>query len=863
MDRACTFRPTIGIIFLYLAGFSLLGASPARSAGVFYVDNSSGACSDAGPGTEAAPYCTISAAVLAHHGMGTTIYVKPGTYREQVNVPLSGQAGNPFVIQALGGPVIVDGADDFSSPGLWVHYSGDVYLCASETWTLSQVFKDGVRLSPSAADPVFLPADSYIWVQGEGLYVNIRGDNPGTHQLLAGRRQYGFLAPGRNYLTIDGFTILHSELRGIQLNNACTNVTLSHNTVRFAFRYGIQAVGGSSDIFDDNTVSDCGDHGIMLLNGVTGSTLQDNESARNAQPYGHAANGIYLFNCPSNVIQDNRTHDNQDSGIQVESGSDFCIVRGNRSWNNGDHGFDNINANSNGYESNDSFGNVNNGFSMDGSSTGIWMYNCIGADNGLDSKQFDLFVSSGSATGFSSNYNIFWNSTPQAPIKFISTQYLTVEAFSAASGLDSNSVQADPAFVNPWSGNFQLTAGSPAIDAANSGSPNWSATDAAGLPRVDDPNAIDTGIGPISYGDRGALELEGGPAVIRPNASMVITPGSGTEPLPVTIDASGSNDSDGSIVSYFFDFGDGITQGPQASPSASHTYSAGTWRARLIVTDNNGAAGSAWVLLDVAHGSPVNLAHNSSFEQNLDGWDAFGASSLLIVPGGHQGANALQMTGTGSTLASFGVNDHNDWVRSVQVAGTRFRFSAWVMSASNTGLAKLSVNEYVLATGEPVGSVVSTAVTLSPAWQQISVDYVAARAGTTLDFQVRDFPAALGEVFLTDDISIYNLGPTTLSAGEPGGALSMAPMLYPSPLRTASTLRFATSRSGRLRVDILDIAGRRVRQLIDEPQAAAGVHQLSVSRGAGRDGPALGPGVYFYRVADVDGVRSGRFVVLR
>ena len=863
MDLARRTRPTFGIIFLYLAGFTLLAAAPARSAGVFYVDNSGGSCSDAGPGTEAAPYCTISAAVLAHHGAGTTIYVKPGTYREQVNVPLSGTAGSPFVIQALGGPVIVDGADDFSSPGQWVQYSGDVYLCATETWTLSQVFMDGVRLNPSAADPVFLPANSYTWVQGEGLYVNARGDNPGTHQLLAGRRQYGFLAPGRNYLTIDGFTILHSELRGIQLNNACTNVTLTHNTVTFAFRYGIQAVGGSTDLIEGNTVSDCGDHGIMLLNGVTGSTIQNNESARNAQPYGHAANGIHLFNCPSNVVQNNRAHDNQDTGIQIESGSNYCVLRQNRSWNNGDHGFDNVNASVNVYEGNDSFGNFSNGYSVEGNSTATSIYNCISVDNGLDSKQFDLWVDQSSVTGFSSDYNIFWNSTPQAPIKYMSTQYLTVSAFSAGSGLDSNSVQADPAFVNPWSGNFQLTASSIAIDAANSATPYWSATDAAGQPRVDNLATPDEGIGPITYGDRGALELQNGATVIRPNASMVITPGTGTEPLPVTIDASGSSDPDGSIASYFFEFGDGATQGPQASPIASHTYSAGNWRATVIVTDNVGAAASAWVLLEVGAGSPYNLVLNPSFEQNTNGWDRFGASAIQIVPGGHDGANALQMTGTGTTKASFGVNDHNDWVHSVPVAGTRYRFSAWVMSPSSTGLAKLSVNEYVLATGEPVGSALSTAVTLSPTWQQISLDYITNRIGTTLDFQIRDFPVALGEVFMTDDISIYNLGITTLSAGEPGGALSMAPMLYPSPMRTASTLRFATSRPGRLRVEILDLAGRRVRQLIDEPQASAGVHLLSVSRGAGRDGPALGPGVYFYRVADLDGVRSGRFVVLR
>src|SRR5207247_963506 len=48
------------------------------AAGTFYVDTSNPACSDLGPGTEAQPYCTISAALADHAGPGTAIIVKPG-----------------------------------------------------------------------------------------------------------------------------------------------------------------------------------------------------------------------------------------------------------------------------------------------------------------------------------------------------------------------------------------------------------------------------------------------------------------------------------------------------------------------------------------------------------------------------------------------------------------------------------------------------------------------------------------------------------------------------------------------------------------------------------------------------------------
>jgi hypothetical protein len=532
------------------------------------------------------------------------------------------------------------------------------------------------------------------------------------------------------------------------------------------------------------------------------------------------------------------------------------------SWHNGDHGFDDINSTGVTYIGDDAFGNFRDGFSFDGTSPNAHIENCIAAENGLISQRFDLWVSIASADSFTSDYNIFWNSTSQPIIKHVTTQYVSLPVFSATTGQDTHSIQFDPAFMNPWAGDFRLVSGSIAIDNGDADAPGWADRDAAGKPRVDDPSSPNLGVGPIAYGDRGALEFPATQVVVRPLASMVVTPNIGSEPLPVTVDASGSSDTGGGIVTYTFDFGDGTTQGPQASAFATHTYAAGNWTMTLTVTNQEGAARATWVLVLVGSSSPPNLVLNSSFEQDLSGWAPYGAAVLALVPGGYDGVQSVQMTGTATDYAVFGINDHNNWVHSVPVIETHYRFSAWVMSPSSTGQAKLSVSEFVLTTGEQVGSAISTGVTLSPAWQQITMDYIAARQGTTLDFHVRDDPVAIGEVFQTDAIVINDLGPTVTGVGSPAASSSLAPMLYPSPLRTASTLRFATSRPGRLRVEILDLAGRRVRQLINEPQAVTGVHQLSVSRGAGRDGPALGPGVYFYRVADVDGIRSGRFVVL-
>ena len=82
-----------------------------------------------------------------------------------------------------------------------------------------------------------------------------------------------------------------------------------------------------------------------------------------------------------------------------------------------------------------------------------------------------------------------------------------------------------------------------------------------------------------------------------PNAVVSATPTSGVGPLTVSFTGSGSNDPDGSIVSYAWTFGDG---GSSAAQNPSRTYSTpGTYTARLTVTDNRGGIGTAQVQIVV------------------------------------------------------------------------------------------------------------------------------------------------------------------------------------------------------------------------------------------------------------------------
>jgi PKD repeat protein len=80
-----------------------------------------------------------------------------------------------------------------------------------------------------------------------------------------------------------------------------------------------------------------------------------------------------------------------------------------------------------------------------------------------------------------------------------------------------------------------------------------------------------------------------------PVASLLVSPSSGEAPLNVTLDASGTTDTDATPVdTYAFDFGDGSSAPSGASPSAAHTYTAaGTYTATVTATDTAGNSSQA------------------------------------------------------------------------------------------------------------------------------------------------------------------------------------------------------------------------------------------------------------------------------
>ena len=121
---------------------------------------------------------------------------------------------------------------------------------------------------------------------------------------------------------------------------------------------------------------------------------------------------------------------------------------------------------------------------------------------------------------------------------------------------------------------------------------------------------------------------------IPPSAVIESSQAVGEAPLTVTFDGAKSQDTDGSIISYLWHFGDGS----QAATGESTTYRytvAGTYNASLTVTDNQGATDTTT--------TPVLIQQSTSLNQ---------APTARLITSSTEGAAPLTVTFDGSSSSA-------------------------------------------------------------------------------------------------------------------------------------------------------------------------------------------------------------------
>ena len=183
--------------------------------------------------------------------------------------------------------------------------------------------------------------------------------------------------------------------------------------------------------------------------------------------------------------------------------------------------------------------------------------------------------------------------------------------------------------------------------------------------------------------------------IVAPNAAPKATAVVTANGLTINANGSSSTDSDGTIASYAWTFGDG---GTSSLANASHTYAAaGTYTVTLTVTDDDGATNVATQQVTVA-AAPTAYAQDSFTRSVTGGWGAAdlggswtgsGTASNFNVAGG-VGTIRMGAAGSGPSRALAGVSS----------SSTEMRATLGVDKAATGGGIYLTLRPRMVASGD-------------------------------------------------------------------------------------------------------------------------------------------------------------------
>jgi len=747
-------------------------AQPA-AATTLYVDKGNSSCSNTGSGSPSQPYCSIGAAA-ARATAGQTVLVAAGTYSENVTVANSGTSGAPIVFSAASGATVSGQAHGFT--------------ISSRSWITVQ----GFNVTGTTEDGFYVTSSSHITLSGN--HVSYAG------QPVSGKTARGIRLSAVSDSLVSGNTIDHNTDFGIYLVSGSTRVTVIGNRISYNAQgfqraaAGIDAYGSPNNIFQSNVCHHNEDSGIEFRSSSTGNLVINNVT------YSNGDHGIDVLDSTGMRIVSNSVYKNVTAGIDVEGASSGATIANNVSVDNG-------------VNSPRTMGNIR----VDANSTpgtrvdyDVVFLHQAGVMIVWGSTSYSSLAAFVSATGQEAHgrqADPRWKSPDAGDLHLTSGSPAIDAADSGVSGesltdADGNPRADDPATPNTGAGPrayddrgaYELQPTPPgdappaaalavrpasgpaplAVTADASASTDTDATPIAsyrfdfgdgtavvgpqpGATATHTYSAAGTFVATVTVTDTAGLASSAGMQVTvgsgadaPPAAALSVTPTSGLAPLPVTADASGSTDTDATpIASYTFDFGDGTSLvGPQASATATHTYSiTGTFVVTVTVTDTAGLASSAGVQVR------VDFVRNPGFETNTSGWAGTGSNPGVVltrVAGGHSGSSAAKLGNTGVSGGTCVLDDSPNWV-TTSSAGT-YRGSMWVRADVAGAKLRLRFREY--NGGTVVGSAAKL-VTLSTAWQQVTVSYTPTSPGaSTLDFNALVPKAPTGTCFYADDASI-------------------------------------------------------------------------------------------------------------
>ncbi|MFH0865009.1 MAG: T9SS type A sorting domain-containing protein [Bacteroidota bacterium] len=455
---------------------ALLAISYVRAQTSYYVDGANG--NDSYTGTSLGQAWQTIQNAFDYATPGSTVYIRGGTYYENVYGNVSGTAGNPITFRNYQDEVVIlDGTGTALNDMLYIEDQSNLIIENITVQNKVVNYATGVTISCTASASVSditlhnLKISGINWTSN-GSAIPTSNDNSNPLLIIgAGTNQ----ANAITNVVIDSCEV-YSNITGfsesLSLDGNVDSFVVSNNRVHDNKNIGIDMAGNYQ--VSSNAAVDQARNGYCV----------NNTCYNNVSNYA-TSGGIYVDGGKNIIIERNTSYGNG-WGIEIgseENGSTSgIIVRDNVIYNNKQAGLaiGGYNTATTGQVLNSFV--LNNTFLKDdysNSGTGeiymTKMANCKIQNNVFYTNAQNILITRDNITPFSGNsinYNCWYtpnNNSNSITVAWAGSSYSTFSNYVAQTGMDANSVYADPQIASnsTSSPDFHLLGGSACIDAGD------------------------------------------------------------------------------------------------------------------------------------------------------------------------------------------------------------------------------------------------------------------------------------------------------------------------------------------------------------------------------------------------------------